>query len=154
MPDSRLYGPAVTVGVRMIGGNAMRWTIGFAGFAFLGASAPALSDEPSRVDLLRQDLAAKVPGDWQLHVTTRDGATVAFATPPYQQAFDLWYDPDKLHATLAALCPAKDAPVWKEMPPAEILVLVPTVGGKTADSMRVACGSDGMPASLSGKRRE
>lgn len=122
----------------------MRWLIAVLSLTALAATAsPGISGELSVLDLLRQELAAKVPPDWQLHVTRRDETIVAFVTPPYQQAFDLWYDPEKLRATMVGLCPAREDVVWKQMAAGEQLTLVPTVGGKTADTMGVVCRSDG-----------
>ncbi|MBV9758633.1 MAG: hypothetical protein JO047_16435 [Alphaproteobacteria bacterium] len=118
----------------------MHWIAAIAGTAVLAAIAPAVvAGELTALDLLRQELGAKAPAGWQLHVSRREDAIVAFITPPYQQAFDLWYEPDKLRAAMQSFCPAKDSPVWREMRSGETLMVVPTVGGKTADTMRITC---------------
>ena len=80
------------------------------GAAVPAAIAPAVvAGELTALDLLRQELGAKAPAGWQLHVSRREGAMVAFITPPYQQAFDLWYEPDELRAAMQSFCPAKDS---------------------------------------------
>ena len=39
---------------------------------------------------LQQELKDKVPSNWQVHVSQRGDMLLAFITPPYQEAFDLW----------------------------------------------------------------
>ncbi len=102
------------------------------------ASAPAVAASPEAL-LLEQETAAKVPSNWQIHVSTRDKALVVFLMPPYQEAFDLWYEPEKLHAKMVALCPGPNDAIWGKLPPEEGVSIEPTVGGKSAVAMRIAC---------------
>ncbi|MFY9642050.1 MAG: hypothetical protein WA384_20795 [Rhodomicrobium sp.] len=88
---------------------------------------------------VQQELAAKVPSTWQIHVTQRDGHLLGFVTPPYQEAFNLWYEPQKLQEKLQSLCPAPQDAIWGQLPAAMELTLQPTVGGKSADSLRISC---------------
>ena len=101
-------------------------------------SAPAFAASPEAI-LLKQETAAKVPSNWQIHVSPRDKALVIFLMPPYQEAFDLWYEPEKLHAKMLALCPGPNDAIWGKLPPEEGVSIEPTVGGKSAEAMRVAC---------------
>jgi hypothetical protein len=57
-----------------------------------GASA---AGSPERA-LLQAELTARTPSNWQVHVSQRDDVLLAFITPPYQEAFDLWYQPATL----------------------------------------------------------
>jgi hypothetical protein len=88
---------------------------------------------------LQEALTAKVPSTWQIHVTQRGGTLLGFVTPPIQEAFDLWYEPQRLQQKLQSLCPAASDQVWSRVSSTADLVLQPTVGGKTADGMQVNC---------------
>ena len=104
------------------------------------AWASTVLAEPSpQAALLNQELTTKVPQSWQIHVTWRDEVLVAFITPPYQEAFDLWYAPEKLHQTMLSLCPGDGDALWHQLAPSQSVAMQPTVGGKSADSMRVQC---------------
>jgi hypothetical protein len=37
------------------------------------------------------------------------------------------------------LCPAAGDAVWSELPPRQSIVIQPTVGGKSADGVRLTC---------------
>lgn len=89
--------------------------------------------------MLSQEIAAKVPPDWQIHVTWREVQLVAFVTPPYQEAFDLWYEPAKLHAAMLRLCPERNDVLWARLGPDKQIAIQPTVGGKSGDTMRLVC---------------
>lgn len=107
--------------------------------ALIAASnAPVSAASPEAI-LLKQETAAKVPSNWQIHVSPRDKALVIFLMPPYQEAFDLWYEPEKLQAKMLALCPGPTDPIWGKLPPEQGVSIEPTVGGKSAEAMRVAC---------------
>ncbi len=109
------------------------------GVALIAAlTAPAFAGSPE-ANLLKDETAAKVPSNWQIHVSPRDKALVVFLMPPYQEAFDLWYEPEKLHAKMLALCPGPNDAIWGKLPPEEGVSIEPTVGGKSAEAMRVAC---------------
>jgi len=95
---------------------------------------------------LQHELAAKVPSTWQIHVTQRDGQLLGFVTPPYQEAFNLWYEPQKLQEKIQSLCPAPQDAIWSQLPAAMQLTLQPTVGGKSADGMRISCSRAAPPA--------
>ena len=59
------------------------------------------SAERSRAALLLEgDLAAHAPAAWQVHVSERPEGLVAFIIPPYQEGFDLWYQPSLLKARM------------------------------------------------------
>ncbi len=91
-------------------------------------------------ELLRQELAARIPKPWQVHLTWRDGTLLAFVTSyPYQQAFDLWFRPDELHAEMLALCPAPGDPVWALLSLEQNIRVEPTVGGEGGESLRLMC---------------
>lgn len=96
--------------------------------------------------LLQQELTGKVPSQWQVHVTWRDTTLLAFVTPyPYQQASDLWYDPDKLQSSMRALCPDASDSIWTQLTSAQGIAVEPTVGGKGGDALRLACPRNGKP---------
>jgi hypothetical protein len=59
--------------------------------------------------------------------------------PPYQEAFDLWYEPDKLREKMLALCPPGDDAIWHKLAPGQNIVFEPTVGGKSTEAMRLTC---------------
>jgi hypothetical protein len=98
------------------------------------------SAERSRAALLLEgDLAAHAPAAWQVHVSERPEGLVAFIIPPYQEGFDLWYQPSLLKARIQALCPKTADPIWAELDRSPAVFLEPTVGGKTVDAMRIPC---------------
>lgn len=103
-----------------------------------GSSVPAFATSPEAI-LLKQETAAKVPSNWQIHVSPRDKVLVVFLMPPYQEAFNLWYEPEKLHAKMLALCPGPNDAIWGKLPPEEGVSIEPTVGGKSDVAMRVSC---------------
>jgi hypothetical protein len=106
--------------------------------------APA---EPSaEAAVLTQEIAAKVPSNWQIRVTWRDKQLLAFVTPPYQEAFELWYEPEKLRATMLNPCPAKNGALWGRLGADRQIAVQPTVGGKSDDSMRLVCTRSSQPA--------
>ena len=113
---------------------------------FLAASTMALAEQSREAKLLQRQLADRVPNTWQIHATLREGVLVGFVTPPYQEAFNLWYEPQKLQEKLESLCPGRDDAIWNQLPPNMKLVLQPTVGGKSADGLRVGCQRAAPPA--------
>jgi hypothetical protein len=83
-----------------------------------------------------------------VHVTWRDATLLAFITPYlYQEAFDLWYKPEELHADMLALCPVPGDPVWTHLAPEQSIAVEPTVGGKGGDSLRLMCPRKSKPSS-------
>jgi hypothetical protein len=102
-----------------------------------GAYAMA-ADTPAR-RLLQDELKARTPADWQVHVSDRGDTLLAFVTPPYQQAFDLWYEPAQLKEKMLGLCPTAGDAVWSELQPGRSIVIQPTVGGKSADGVQLVC---------------
>jgi len=111
-------------------------------FAFVAASA----EETPEAAMLRSEIGAKVPATWQIRVAWREDQLVAFITPPYQEAFDLWYEPDKLRVKMLSLCPAKDDALWAPLGQGKQIAVEPTVGGKSDDSMRLTCPLGESPA--------
>jgi hypothetical protein len=91
---------------------------------------------------LQQELRRKVPSNWQVHVSQRGDVLLAFITPPYQEAFDLWYEPVKLRERMLGLCPGPNDSIWEQLAPHQIIAIAPTVGGKSADAMRLTCPRD------------
>jgi hypothetical protein len=91
----------------------------------------------SRNALLRDELAAKAPSNWMAHVSERGDLLLAFVTPPYQEAFDLWYDPAPLRDKMLRLCPSPGDEIWNRLQPGQLIAIEPTVGGKSTDSMRL-----------------
>lgn len=104
----------------------------------LGGAQAMAADSPAR-RVLQDELKARTPADWQVHVSDRGDTLLAFVTPPYQQAFDLWYEPARLKDTMLGLCPAAGDAVWSELQPQQSIVIQPTVGGKSADGVRLVC---------------
>ncbi len=90
-------------------------------------------------ELLRQELVGKAPPDWLVHVSDRGDMLLAFVTPPYQQAFDLWFEPEQLRARMLGFCPSAEDKIWSQLQPRQLIAIEPTVGGKSADAMRLAC---------------
>jgi hypothetical protein len=99
----------------------------------------AVSAEPPEAQRLSEEIASKAPSNWQIHVTWRENQLVAFVTPPYQEAFDMWYKPEKLRAAMLKLCPGRDDPLWGRLASGKQIAVQPTVGGKSDDSMRLTC---------------
>lgn len=111
-----------------------------ASFVALTTSAAILhADDRSAVAVLRRELQAKVPKHWQMHLSQRDQFILVSLMPPYQEAFDLWYDPERQFASLRKLCPARDHEIWRLLGPDQDVVLEPTVGGKSVQEMRLSC---------------
>lgn len=67
---------------------------------------------------------------------------LAFITPPYQEAFDLWYEPVKLRERILGFCPGPDDAIWAQLAPHQMIAIEPTVGGKSADAMRLTRSRD------------
>ena len=107
----------------------------------MALTAPVVADEPSSEanTYLELELARKMPQNWQVHVSRRGGDLVAFLMPPYQEAFDLWYEPGQLRERILALCPPDDDAIWHKLAPGQSILLEPTVGGKSAEAMRLTC---------------
>jgi hypothetical protein len=105
----------------------------------LGAQviAAELSSEASAY--LEQAIARKVPQNWQVHVSRRGDDLIAFFMPPYQEAFDLWYEPDQLREKMLSLCPSNDDTIWRRLAPGQNIMFQPTVGGKSTEAMRLTC---------------
>ncbi len=99
----------------------------------------AEAQDPAPVAALQHELQSKLPGNWQMHVRWRDGDVLASFMPPYQEAFDLWYQPEALLQKMQELCPAPGDEIWRMLKPGEDIVMEPTVGGKTTLEMRVRC---------------
>jgi hypothetical protein len=106
--------------------------------------APAVvhAEQSLSAQILQTSLQGKVPPDWQVHVSARTGALFAFVTPPYQKAFDLWYEPATLRETMLRLCPGAKDPVWARIGSEVKIMIQPTVGGKSAIEMGVECPRD------------
>jgi len=117
-----------------------RWILVFA-MAFCVLPRAAGADEAAAKVSLTQELEQRVPRNWQIHVRWREATLLASFMPPYQEAFDLWYQPDLLLAKMKGLCPALGDPIWHMLMPNQDIVMEPTVGGKTAAEMRVSCRS-------------
>jgi len=120
-----------------------------AAFLMLALTGSAIAAElPSEAGAyLQQEMARKVPRNWQVHVSRRDDGLVAFFMPPYQEAFDLWYEPGQLREKILAFCPSNDDAIWRMLAPGQNIMFEPTVGGKTAEAMRLTCPRSGTPPS-------
>ena len=105
----------------------------------LPLTATVIAAEPSPEVYLEQEVARKVPQNWQIHVSRRGDDIVAFLMPPYQEAFNLWYEPDQLREKMLALCPAANDAIWRKLAPGQNIMFEPTVGGKSAEAMRLTC---------------
>jgi hypothetical protein len=118
----------------------MRWVLVLIAFmAALPAALPIANAEDTPVSELTNQLEQKVPSRWQMRVRWRDGVLLASFIPPYQEGFDLWYQPDTLHQKMIDLCPDRKARIWGMLREDQDVVLEPTVGGKTTIEMRVSC---------------
>ena len=80
-----------------------------------------------------------MPGDWQVHVSWREDQLVAFVMPPYQEGFDLWYEPETLRSKMLSLCPPDGDSVWQLIGQDKQIAVEPTVGGKSDVAMRLTC---------------
>jgi len=118
--------------------NLSRWLLVFA-VLFCALPVRADADQAAAKVELSQQLEHRVPGNWQMHVRWRETTLLASFMPPYQEAFDLWYQPDVLLDRMKGLCPVAGDPIWHMLTPAQDIVMEPTVGGKTAEGMRVSC---------------
>ena len=68
----------------------------------------AASAAPSAAaTLVQRAILAKTPANWQVHVSDRGDFLDVFVTPPYQEAFDLLYQPEELRNRM--LAPASEA---------------------------------------------
>ncbi len=116
-------------------------------FLMLALTAPVIAAEPSSDAgaYLEQEIARKVPQNWQVHVSRRGDDLIAFFMPPYQEAFDLWYEPGQLRDKMLALCPSSDDAIWRMLAPGQNILFEPTVGGKSAEAMRLTCPRHQMP---------
>ena len=105
--------------------------------AICGQCATA-ADAQAR-NLLQGELKGRVPANWEVHVSDRGDTLLAFVTPPYQEAFDLWFEPAQLKEKMLRLCPAAANSIWSALAPQQSIVIQPTVGGKSADGMQLTC---------------
>ena len=118
----------------------MRWVSVLTAFlAALVAVLPIASAEDAALEELKNQLKQKAPRHWQVHVRWRDGVLLASFMPPYQEAFDLWYQPETLLERMRNLCPQRGARIWDILREDQDVLLEPTVGGKTTVEMRVSC---------------
>jgi hypothetical protein len=107
-----------------------------------GGSTSALGQSTDPVGSLTRELKAHIPLPWQVRVRWRDGNLLASITPlPYDTAFQLWYEPEKLHRMLVDLCPKPTEEIWTLIDANQDVVLEPTVGSKSGVEARVACRS-------------
>jgi hypothetical protein len=124
----------------------MRWVSILTAFlAVLPAVLPIAKAEDAAVEELKDHLERKAPRHWQVHVRWRDHALLASFMPPYQEAFDLWYQPESLLQTMRELCPARRTRIWDILTEDQDVLLEPTVGGKTTLEMRVSCRKQLLP---------
>jgi hypothetical protein len=124
----------------------MRWVSILTAFlAVLPAVLPIAKAEDAPVEELKNHLERKAPRHWQVHVRWRDHALLASFMPPYQEAFDLWYQPESLLQTMRELCPARRTRIWDILTEDQDVLLEPTVGGKTTLEMRVSCRKQLLP---------
>ena len=124
----------------------MRWVSILTAFlAVLPAVLPIAKAEDAAVEELKDHLERKAPRHWQVHVRWRDHAPLASFMPPYQEAFDLWYQPESLLQTMRELCPARRTRIWDILTEDQDVLLEPTVGGKTTLEMRVSCRKQLLP---------
>jgi hypothetical protein len=119
-----------------------RMGCGFAicfGLAEVILASGAIAAGAQARNLLQEELKGRVPTNWDVHVSDRGDALLAFVTPPYQEAFDLWFEPAQLREKMLGLCPAAADAVWTALVPRQSIVIQPTVGGKSADGMQLTC---------------
>ncbi len=111
--------------------------------ALLAAGSPlAFGESADAVGSLTRELKAHVPPQWQVRVRWRDGNLLASVTPlPYDTAFKLWYEPEKLHQIIVDLCPKPSEEIWTLIGAGQDVILEPTVGGKSGMEVRVSCRS-------------
>jgi hypothetical protein len=124
----------------------MRWVSILTAFlAVLPAVLPIAKAEDAAVEELKDHLERKAPRHWQVHVRWRDHTLLASFMPPYQEAFDLWYQPESLLQTMRELCPPRGTRIWDILTEDQDVLLEPTVGGKTTLEMRVSCRKQLLP---------
>lgn len=113
-------------------------------FGFLLSLHPfaACAESSPPRDWLQQELKDKVPSNWQVHVSQRGDMLVASITPPYRKPSIFGYEPVKLRERILGLCPGPDDAIWAQLAPHQMIAFEPTVGGKSADAMRLTCSRD------------
>jgi hypothetical protein len=100
----------------------------------------AFAEEANPAVVLNQELKSQAPSQWQIRTRWQGDQLVASVAPlPYQDAFELWYQPAKLLQTLRDLCPKPTEPVWSLIGPEQDIVLEPSIGGKSAAEARINC---------------
>src|SRR5690242_629863 len=125
---------------------AMRWVSVVPTFlAVLLAVLPIAKAEDAALEELKNHLERKAPRHWQVHVRWRDHGLLASFMPPYQEAFDLWYQPESLLHRIRELCPPRGTRIWDLLTEDQDVLLEPTVGGKTTAEMRVSCRKQLLP---------
>ena len=107
--------------------------------AFVLASVAAAAQDRTARNIVAQNIEPKLPPHWQLHVSEREKILLVSLMPPYQEAFDLWYEPGQLREKMLALCPPGDDAIWHKLAPGQNILFEPTVGGKSTDAMRLTC---------------
>jgi hypothetical protein len=118
----------------------MRWVPVLTAFiAAVLTVLPIANAEDAALKELKNQLEQKAPRHWQVHVRWRDGVLLASFMPPYQEAFDLWYQPETLLERMSDLCPQRGSKIWDILREDQDVLLEPTVGGKTTVEMRVSC---------------
>jgi hypothetical protein len=110
-------------------------------FAVVGTAAYGQKTEDPVTNLTRE-LKAHTPSQWLVRVRWREERLLASITPlPYDTAFQLWYEPEKLHQILVDLCPKAEEQIWTLIAAGQDVVLEPTVGGKSGVEAQVSCRS-------------
>jgi hypothetical protein len=124
----------------------MRWVSVLTAFlTALLAVLPITNAEDAALEDLKIQLEQKAPRHWQVHIRWRDGVLLASFMPPYQEAFDLWYQPESLLERMRDLCPPRGTRIWNILREDQDILLEPTVGGKTTVEMRVSCRKQLLP---------
>jgi len=120
-----------------------RGPFGFFGFLLsLHPFAACAESSPPRALLVATGTEGQSSVELAGACFSRGDLLVAFITPPYQEAFDLWYEPVKLRERILGLCPGPDDAIWAQLAPHQMIAIEPTVGGKSADAMRLTCSRD------------
>lgn len=118
----------------------MRRSLLFAALVILASSRAVVhAEDRSALAVLRQEFQTRVPKHWQVRLSQRERFILVSLMPPNQEAFDLWYDPEKQLASLRRLCPEPGHEIWGLIGPDQDIVLDPTVGGKSVPQMRLSC---------------